>query len=263
MRAVRGDGTAQRIVAPLATSYSYNSSDPLVANKRFVFFGTGSDLTQSDISSSAGQTMYGLIDAGGDNTQISGRPALTLRSLDTGAGSYSAYKGNQSVGVRSFSAWAANDMNGKLGWYMDWSIPGEGSAAEQVFSQANVRPATTPTLVVSSNIVNNNSCTTTGAGYLNAMDAYHGGSLTQSYFDINRNGSATDETFIPNGGTAKVISSIDFGVGTIGQSGTTGDNVIVQGSGVNTGQNSNNTADVGTKKFTKVSRRISWREIVK
>ena len=95
------------------------------------------------------------------------------------------------------------------------------------------------------------------------MDADHGGGLTQSYFDINRNGSATDETFIPNGGTAKVISSIDFGVGTIGLSGTTGDNVIVQGSGVNTGQNSNNTADVGTKKFTKVSRRISWREIVK
>lgn len=263
-RAVRGDGTAQRIVAPLATSYSYNSSDPLVANKRFVFFGTGSDLTQSDISNSSGQTMYGLIDTGGNNTQISSdRTALRQRSLNTGAGSYSAYKVNQSVGVRSFSAWAADDMNGKLGWYMDWSIPGGGSAAEQVFSQANVRPATTPTLVVSSNIVNNNSCTTTGAGYLNAMDAYHGGSLTQSYFDINRNGSATDETFIPTGGAAKVISSIDFGVGTIGQSGTTGDNVIVQGSGVNTGQNSNNTADVGTKKFTKVSRRISWREIVK
>jgi hypothetical protein len=32
---------------------------------------------------------------------------------------------------------------------------------------------------------------------------------------------------------------------------------------VNTGKTSDNTADVGTKKFTKVSRRISWREIVK
>jgi type IV pilus assembly protein PilY1 len=149
-------------------------------------------------------------------------------------------------------------MEGKSGWYMDWTTP-NNSAPEQVFTAAAVRSSTTPTLTVSSSIVNSTSCTTTGAGYLNAMDAYHGGGLSDSYFDINRSGVTSDETF--SSGT-KTVGSIDFGVGTIGQAGFTGDNVIVQGSGVNTGTTTDNTADVGTKKYTKTSRRVSWREIV-
>jgi type IV pilus assembly protein PilY1 len=115
-------------------------------------------------------------------------------------------------------------------------------------------------LIVSSNMMNTSACATTGVGYLNAMDAYRGGGLTESYFDINRNGSYSDEVLV-NG---NVIGSIDFSTGGIGQAGFLGNNVVVQGSGTDlTNANNGNSADVGTKSITKGSRRISWREIVK
>lgn len=266
--AVDSQNNIQHIVTPITTAYSSDSTDPVVANKRFIFFGTGSDLTSgaSDIGRTTAQTIYGII----DNLNTTTTPAISNtrgsslqgRTIDA-SGTYSGFKVNSTVNVRSFSQWVSspNDMVGKVGWYMDLTTA-NGSAAEQVFTAANLRPATTPTLTVSSSIVNNTSCTTTGAGYLSAMDAYHGGGLSSSYFDINRNGNTTDETFTSSG-VSKTVGSIDFGVGTIGQAGYTGDNVVVQGSGVNTSKTSDNTADVGTKKFTKVSRRISWREIVK
>ena len=264
--AVDSQNNIQHIVTPITTAYSSDSTDPVVANKRFVFFGTGSDLTSNttDIGRTTAQTIYGIIDSLNTATTpaISNTRGSSLqgRAIDA-SGTYSGFKGNSTVNVRSFSQSSPNDMEGKVGWYMDLTTA-NGSAAEQVFTAANLRPSTTPTLTVSSSIVNNTSCTTTGAGYLSAMDAYHGGGLSSSYFDINRNGNTTDETFTYSG-MSKTVGSIDFGVGTIGQAGYTGDNVVVQGSGVNTSKTSDNTADVGTKKFTKVSRRISWREIVK
>ena len=92
------------------------------------------------------------------------------------------------------------------------------------------------------------------------MDAYHGGGLTESYFDINRNGSYSDEVL----GNGNVIGSIDFSTGSIGQAGFLGSNAVVQGGGTDlTNANNGNTADVGTKSSTTSSRRVSWREIVK
>ena len=149
-------------------------------------------------------------------------------------------------------------MLNKLGWYMDWTSPsGLGVApVEQVFTEASVRSSITPTLVVSSAVANSASCVSNGSGYLNAMDAYHGGSLSVSYFDINRDGKH-DETF---GAGNKQVSSIDFGIGEIGKAGFTGANVIVQGSGPSTG-GVPNTGDVGLFDTTIISRRTSWREI--
>ena len=131
-----------------------------------------------------------------------------------------------------------------------------------MFSAAAVQSAIVPTLVVSSSIANSNSCVTTGAGYLNAMDAYHGGGLNvnSAYFDINRNRQHDDNVSI-SGGTQSAISSIDFGIGAIGQAGFTGSNVIVQGSGPNTSKATDNIADVGTFFNAITSRRTSWREI--
>ena len=90
------------------------------------------------------------------------------------------------------------------------------------------------------------------------MDAYHGGSLSVSYFDINRDGKR-NETF-GTAGNLQQISSIDFAIGEIGKAGFSGANVIVQGSGPSTG-GVPNTADVGLLGSTDVSRRTSWREI--
>jgi hypothetical protein len=86
------------------------------------------------------------------------------------------------------------------------------------------------------------------------MDAYSGGGLTESYFDINRDRSHADEKFTVNG-VDKIISSIDFGSGNIGGGGFPSDNVVVQGT--------ERPDDTSTKASKIGSSRISWREIVK
>jgi type IV pilus assembly protein PilY1 len=253
---------AQPITGQITTSYSYDSSDPLVANKRFLFFGTGSELTSTHAASSQVQAIYGLIDAGSypiSNTK-GGATGLQQRTIDS-TGTYADYR-TGTVNVRSFSQPQANDMQDKSGWYMNWISSGN-SASERVFGASVIRPGTTPTLVVSTVKRNATDCAVSGTGFVNTMDAYHGGGLTQSYVDLRRNGNFADDTFT-SGASTKVIGSIDFGLGGIGQSGFSGNNLIIQGSGSSGGGGaSGNIADAGTKKFTKVSRRISWREIVK
>lgn len=254
------NGSVQRIVAPMATAYSANISDTAVSNKRFIFFGTGSDLTNSDMGSASQQTMYGLIDDGtvASTPVIGNRNSLRVRTLGATAGTFSNASAKQ-LDVRSFSLPTAGDMQAKSGWYMDWNKPNTGPA-EQVYSAAMLRTATTPTLVVSSNIVDNTTCGAEGLGFVNAIDAYHGGSLTDSFFDINGNGRTNDEIFSV-GGSNKVISSVDFKSGALGQAIFYGNTVVAQGV-FNTSEKPN-LVDAGVKKSGQISRRVSWREIVK
>lgn len=249
-------GNRQNITAPLATAVVSNNNPSAPATSRFVFFGTGSDLTTAHAANTTQNTMYGLIDTTvgtTDASPINGRANLTQRTIETVTGTYGSYSRNSSVGVRSFSTKVANDMNGKYGWYMDWTKPASGPS-ERVVSAATVRNAATPTLVVSSNVFASYSCDRTGQGFLNAMDAYYGGGLTESYFDINRNRSHADEKFTVNG-VDKIISSIDFGSGNIGGGGFPDDNVVVQGT--------EREDDTKTKSNKIRSSRISWREVVK
>ena len=255
--ATTSSGAMQHIVAPVTTSYSSDSADTNTQNKQYVFFGTGSDLTVADLSTtSTVQTMYGLIDD--PTTRPSRATNMRQRSINSN-GNFDGYKTGATLSVRSFTA-PGNDMRDQLGWYMDWSTPSVlgGAPVEQVFTEATLRSSVTPTLVVSSAIASSASCVSNGAGYLNAMDAYHGGSLSVSYFDINRDGKR-NETF-GTAGNLQQISSIDFAIGEIGKAGFSGANVIVQGSGPSTG-GVPNTADVGLLGSTDVSRRTSWREI--
>ena len=250
-RAKDSSGNIQTITAPLATGLIYNNEPKNPKTERFVFFGTGSDLTIQHANSTAQNSMYGLIDK---NSFIGVRGTyLTARTIDTATGTYTGYSRNASVGVRSFSTWVKDDMKNKYGWYMDWTTP--SGSSEKVVSAPAVRNTVTPTLVVSSNIFSSNSCNSNGQGFLNAMDAYHGGGLTESYFDINRDRSFSDETFTGANSEDKVISSVDLGIGNIGQGGFPGDNVVVQGG--------EGPGDSGTKGSKTSSSRISWREIVK
>jgi type IV pilus assembly protein PilY1 len=266
----------QPIVAAVAVSDSgTDAKDRDVQNKRFLFFGTGSDLTSADASNTELQSIYGLIEADtdqdiavGTNTVIAYR-GLTQRFLNTTTGTYTGFRANLDVDVRAFYVPTAGDMAGKSGWFLNWTTPAN-SASEKVFTTATVRSATTPTLVVSSNIMNTNTCSGSGAGYLNALDAYSGGGLITSYFDIDRDRSFDNERL---GGLA--IGSVDFRIGNIGQASFPGDNVVVQGnkerpdplpSGGSPGAGGspgNDNGDGRTGGSTKVSRRISWREIVK
>lgn len=245
---------AQPITVAITPSVSSTSADSVVVNKQFLFFGTGSDLTTDDVGSFQTQSMYGLIDAGAGASIL--KANLVQRTIDA-SGTASGRV------VRSFSQPStvpANDMTNRSGWYMNWSASGT-SASEKVFGTAVVRTGAVPSLVISSNIVDSASCVSSNSGYLNIMDAYHGGGLVESYVDLNRNGSFADETFNNNG--AKVISSVDFGIGVLGQASFSGNNVLLHGSAVNATTGSDR-ADAATKSFNnRKLRRISWREIVK
>jgi len=258
----------QPIVAAVAVSDSgTDAKDKDVQKKRFLFFGTGSDLTATDASNTQQQSVYALIDDGG--TAAIAYTDLKQRFLNATTGIYTRYRANLGLDVRAFDVPMAGDMAGQSGWFLNWTMPAN-SASEKVFTTATVRSASTPTLVVSSNIMNNNTCSGSGAGYLNALDAYSGGGLTTSYFDIDRDRSFDNERL---GGQA--IGSVDFRIGNIGQASFPGNNVVVQGnkersdsppSGGSPGSGSMPEGDKGdtrTQGSSKVSRRISWREIVK
>ena len=235
-----------------------------MSNKRFIFFGTGSDLTNTDLGSSSQQTIYGLIDDGTVaftpviGNRNSNRNSLRVRTLETTTGTFFNASASQLV-VRSFTQPTSGDMQSKSGWYMDLSKPVSGSS-EKVYSVAMLRSATTPSLVVSSNIVNNTVCQAMGSGFLNAMDAYRGGGLADSFFDINGNGRTNDEIFSVSN-SDKVISSVDFKSGALGQAIFYGNTVVAQGV-FNSGEKPN-LVDAGVKKSSQISRRVSWREIVK
>jgi hypothetical protein len=173
---------------------------------------------------------------------------------------------NNNLQVRSFYPPADNDMAGMRGWYLNW--PNMPAPSEKVFTAPSVRNASTPTLVVSTNIMNSNSCSGTGVGFLNAMDAFRGGGLLTSYFDMNRDRAFDNKDKLDG---LAVVGSINFGIGNIGQASFPGNNVVVQGNKQKSeGQGSggapapgDNKGDKGTEGSGQVSRRISWREIVK
>ncbi len=253
---VTGDANkTQPITAPVTLSTNSASTDVAVSNKQFLFFGTGSDLTASDVASTQKQSMYGLMYENSGSTTLL-KANLRGRSIDATTGTDA-----NGYSVRSLALPGSNDMNGKSGWYMDWSASST-SPSEKVTSAATVRAGTTPYVVVSSNMVNRTACgTPNDIGYVNVMDAYHGGGLATSALDLNRNGSFTDETFSVSGVT-KVISSINFGIGVVGQVSFSGNNVIAHGS--DPGANGLGLADAATKNpYARKLRRVSWREIVK
>ena len=249
---VPNDASKTQPITAAVTLSTSTSSDVAVANKQFLFFGTGSDLTASDLASTQTQSMYGLMYENLSTATIV-NTNLVLRSINATGTDANGYS------VRSFSSPVSNDMVGKSGWYMNWSANGT-LPSEKVTSATTVRTGTTPFVVVSSNVVNKTACAVTNdIGYVNAMDAYHGGGLALSALDLNRNGSFTDETFNSNG--AKVASSIDFGIGVVGQGSFFGNNLIAHGSSLNA--NGLDVADAATKNpYARKLRRISWREIV-
>lgn len=250
-------GAVQHITAPLTLSYSYNPPENLatILEKWYVLFGTGSTLTASDALDSSAQTLYGLIEQGTYPPTIV-RSDLMERTIDTitnaATGAKTAATGTiEGLKVRSFGKPTSGDMVGKKGWRMDWLTNGS-SPSERVVTAVLVRDGWIPTALVSSMVPQSSGCTTSGAGYLNAVDAYRGGGLDTSFFDMN-NDKTFNETFT-YGGATKVPGSIDFNLGSFGAPSFVGDYALVNAQeGIGNQPTPPNTVRSG---------RISWREIV-
>lgn len=171
-------------------------------NKRWVFGGSGRYLSNSDVSNSAIQSWYGLID---DGTKITSRTSLATRTLNAEStqGSYL---------TRTFSSAVANDMNGKRGWYADLAVSGVRTG-ERMVSRSQY---STGVLYASSIIPSTDVCASGGSGYINAVDAFTGSSLTTPFFDINNDGLFNDSDKKSEGGKLVPAGSIRTG-GMVGE----------------------------------------------
>ncbi|HEV7271393.1 PilC/PilY family type IV pilus protein [Pseudoxanthomonas sp.] len=175
------DGKAQPISGGVAVGVH-----PLT-RKRWVFFGTGRYLTAEDAQpdSTDVQSMYGFID---ENTTRT-RDDLTERRVQVTEGN-----------VRAFEPRAVLPPLSK-GWYLD--LPGNG---ERVVQDAQLAGRF---LVTASIIPSGGACSSSGTGYINALDAFTGTSGSLSYFDLNGDGKTEDKAV--TGGLP--VGSVNLGNG--------------------------------------------------
>ena len=183
-------GTRQPITAGLAIA-----REPL-NNRLWVFVGTGRFLSNSDISTTGVQSMYGVIDAG---TTVA-RSDLVARDILV----------STTLGGRAVRGFAPNAAlpAGKQGWVIDLGTPKPG---ERIVSNPRVRGAVllTASLIPPAT----NTCDAGGTGYINAVDAFTGTSLASPYFDANGDGTVDANDRVTGGGSQVPVGSIDLGVG--------------------------------------------------
>lgn len=175
------DGKAQPISGGVAVGVHP------VTRKRWVFFGTGRYLTAEDAQpgSTDVQSMYGFIDESATRT----RDELTERTIQVTEGN-----------VRGFEARSTLPATSK-GWYIDLPVSGE-----RIVQDAQLASRF---LITASIIPAGGACSSSGTGYINALDAFTGTSGSISYFDLNGDG-VTDDTAVTGG---LPVGSVNMGNG--------------------------------------------------
>lgn len=238
--------TLQPITAQIYISVNTLNEDPNYG-KRYIFFGTGRYQFEGDPTDKSQQTLYGIID---DNAMITGRSELKERAISN-VGTLSG----KSVRVFANAVTSpTSDMTGKKGWYIDL-VDGNPLAAqgERIISPAQLVSAIEPALVVSSIIPESTDlCKPGGRGYINAVNAFTGGSLKNVFFDIGGDNKFTAADML---GGDKYVGSIDIGIGMPGSGVLVGNKFIVGGS------DPKKLGEIPLNKGTKTTGRVSWREI--
>lgn len=210
--------------------------------KLWVFFGTGRMLTKDDLASTNVQSWYGIRDDGGTDSVV--RADLAAREIVV-AGTVNG------APVRGFEKPSAL-ANTKKGWYIDLDSPPDNTKeGERMIGDpqliANV-------LLAASIIPNSKNPCLPGRGYINALDAFTGASLSSSFFDANNSGGFDDDNLnLPNGGGQTPIGSIDLNVGMVT------DPSIIQKL-LTAGGSSGSTGSVPVQNPVAPGR-ISWREL--
>ena len=106
------------------------------------------------------------------------------------------------------------------------------------------------TLIASSIIPNTDPCASGGSGFINAIDAFTGASLTSSFFDVDGDGQFADDAV--NG---RPVGSLDLNVAMPTEPALVESILVVGGSNSATG-------DVPVD-LSALYGRISWREVVR
>lgn len=220
--------------------------------KLYLFFGTGRYLTyrvtatgvETDATDNSVQTWYGLI----DNPPLEVvSPLITSRS-ELKARTITSQTLLSGKTVRTFSSATQGDMAGKKGWYIDLLTPPGGLAEGERMIGDTAQFA--GTLIASSIIPSTgNDCFPSGRGFVNAIDPFTGGNLSQLFFDVNGDGFFDAADMV----AGQPVGSVDLGIGMPGNPVIIGDRLVVGGS-------SGEMASMQIRS-TLQNRRLSWREV--
>lgn len=179
----------------------------------WVFFGTGRYLTSGDPADNSLQTWYGIEDPTKTDPpsptipSVVDRSAAIKRLVTRSIAEVATIAGTR---VRAFAPAIVGDMQNKQGWLLDLIDPPSGggtalpSGERMIGNQALFNNA----LLAASIIPGSDPCEVGGSGFINAIDAFTGGSLSASLFDIDRDGGFGDT--LPGG---LPVGSFNPGVG--------------------------------------------------
>jgi type IV pilus assembly protein PilY1 len=232
-----GDGTAKR--QSITGSFTL-ALDP-VTYKPWVFFGTGRYLEAADITNFDKQTWYGIRDEG----EITGSRSVALQERKlTALGTLDGKT------VRGFEKQSALP-SGKKGWFVDLLTPPTGlPQGERMVADPLLLGST---LIAASIIPSSDACDVGGRGFLNAIDAFTGTSVSTPFFDVNGDGNL-DNDKVGSGESQVPVGSVDVNV-AMPTSPTIVESLLVAG------------GSLGTTGSVKVNNpvlktRVSWRELV-
>jgi type IV pilus assembly protein PilY1 len=222
------------------------SSAPGVArdpstNEIWVFFGTGRYMTADDQASTSTHTYYGVkVGTGEDGVNLT-RSNLQQRSI---------HLIEVSTGRRAFEPHEVGVDAGKDGWFIDLNDP--SGTGERVISA----PLIYDNILIFSSIVpptasTVNSCDAGGTGYINALDAFSGTSLTAPFFN------EPDPTLTDDDDNELPIGSLPIEAGMPTAPIIIGNQLVVGDSsgGIPTSMDVNAPGGSST-------RRVSWRELL-
>lgn len=213
----------------------------------WVFFGTGRFLTIGDMTDPSVQSLYGIMDKG---APVSKNSLVERKTTLIG--------NTHGFPVRSFESASPLPANHPItgnpvgGWYVNLlEPPAQSAVGERVLTEVQV---INRVLVVATVIPMVDPCLPSGRGYLNALDAFTGTSLSAgSFFDLDRDGDFSDEV-VGAGDDAPPVGSVDLGIGM-----PTLPNLLreLAATGGSTGETE--TVPILDARFTG---RVSWREEV-
>lgn len=152
---------------PVTTAPELASIFEVNASYRFVYVGTGQYLGDSDVTTTATQTMYGLVD------DLSASPTISPLRGETGK----LQQQTLTDAATGFRTSTSNEVvlaggSPKRGWYIDLPVSGERVSTDPQLALGS--------LVFTSNIPSGVPCVPGGSSYLNILDYRTGGALDAS-----------------------------------------------------------------------------------
>lgn len=194
---------ASAVLQPI-TSRPQVAPHPAGYSGSIVYFGTGKYLETGDASivGATTQTFYAVWDdytsanTGGIPSPNRGNllQQTVTNTVTSGGAQYRAISNNNLVWHVDSSSPSSAD----IGWYIDLPDPGERAVTEPLLLDSRILFTTV--------IPSDDPCRNGGDGWLMELNAYNGGRLATSPFDVNGDGTFSSADFIAGGSGSNVAA---------------------------------------------------------